>query len=70
MKCPSDVSARGDDIEDSVVGGDADEVVMAVSGGRTTRRRIIWDDDHRAMQDQLDRYGAGHHATGIYSHHE
>ena len=45
--------------------------MLAVSGGPTPegaqRRRTRWDDDQRAMQYQLDRYGAGQHATEIYS---
>ena len=32
----------------------------------TQRRRTKWDDGQRAMQEQLDRYGAGHHVTEIY----
>ena len=34
---PSDVSAREEEVEDSAIGGDADDVVMAVSGGRTQK---------------------------------
>ena len=54
-------------MEDNAVDGDVDDVVIAVSGGRTKQHRTRWDNDQREMQEQLDRYGAGHHITEIYA---
>ena len=68
---PRDANQEEDMDDEDARDNDADDVVMAVSGGPpkegTRRNRMRWDDGQRAMQEQLDRYGAGHNVTEIYS---
>ena len=65
---PPDQDDDDEDESDDTTDDQAEDVIMAVTGGRWHRegKRRRWSDGQDRMNEELSRYGAGHHVTEIY----